>query len=161
MHNLCNGPGECWVLFYVVRNIRLGYFVVVFRGVCNTSLVKNLGVDKMLDHTTPKDMKYKSLSIGLKYDMMVHLVPYKPLEAFKAELALKGMVIDMMSTLKTIVWNWYNKFTFAKHKFVPFVMTTNVGNLQEVLDLIEAKVIVDSGEINKWLGLQHYRPCNM
>jgi hypothetical protein len=62
--------------------------------------------------------------------MMVHLVPYKPLEAFKAELAPKGMVIDMMSTLKTIVWNWYNKFTFAKHKFVPFVITTNVGNLQ-------------------------------
>jgi hypothetical protein len=71
------------------------------------------------------------------------------------------MVIDMMSTLKTIVWNWYNKFTFAKHKFVPFVMTTNVGNLQEVIDLMEAKMIVDYREINKCLGLQHHRPCNM
>jgi hypothetical protein len=40
----------------------------------------------MLDYTTPKHMRYKSLS-SWKYDMMVHLVPYKPLEAFKVELA--------------------------------------------------------------------------
>jgi hypothetical protein len=62
MHNLCNGVGECWVLFYVVRKMRLNYFVIVTCGVCNTTLVKNLGVDKMLNYTTPKDMKYKSLS---------------------------------------------------------------------------------------------------
>jgi hypothetical protein len=86
--------------------------------------------------------------------MMVHLVPYKPLEAFKAELAPKGMVIDTMSTLKTIVWN---KFTFAKHKFVPFVMTSNVGFTRGdgFNGGKEAKVIVDSTyplkkSINAW-----------
>jgi hypothetical protein len=78
--------------------------------------------------------------------MMVHLVPYKPLEAFKAELAPKGMVINMMSTLKTIVWNWYNKFTIAKHKFVPFMNNqcrkfTRGDGFNERK---EAKMIVDS-----------------
>jgi hypothetical protein len=62
MHNLCNGAGECWVLFYVIKKIKLSYFVIVTRGVCNTTLVKNLGVEKMLYYTTPKDMRYKSLS---------------------------------------------------------------------------------------------------
>jgi NADPH:quinone reductase-like Zn-dependent oxidoreductase len=69
------------------------------------------------------------------------------LEAFKAELATGGMVIDMTPTFKTIARNWYNKLTFSKHKFVPFGMIPNATNLQEVIDLVEAgklKVIMDS-----------------
>jgi hypothetical protein len=62
MHNLWNGASECWVLFYEVKKMMFDYFVIVTWGVCNTTLLKNLGVDKMLDYTTPKDMRYKSLS---------------------------------------------------------------------------------------------------
>jgi NADPH:quinone reductase-like Zn-dependent oxidoreductase len=110
------------------------------------ALVKNLGADEVLDYKTPEGLRYHSPS-GRTYDVVVHLAPYQPLEAFKAELAPKGMVIDMTPTLKTIARDWYNRLTFAKHKFVPFVMTANVADLQEVIDLMEAgklKVIVDS-----------------
>jgi hypothetical protein len=90
--------------------------------------------------------------------MMVHLVPYKPLEAFKAKLAPKGMVIDMMSTFKTIVWNWYNKFTFEKAQ-VCAICDTNQCRKFTIGDGFnggkEAKVIVDSTyplekSINAW-----------
>ncbi|CAK9263286.1 unnamed protein product [Sphagnum jensenii] len=123
-----------------------GCFVTATCGARNMALVKNLGADEVLDYKTPEGLRYQSPS-GRKYDVVVHLAPYQPLEAFKAELAPKGMVIDMTPTLKTIAQDWYNKLTFAKHKFVPFVMTANAADLQEVIDLMEAgklKVIVDS-----------------
>ncbi|CAK9278319.1 unnamed protein product [Sphagnum jensenii] len=119
-----------------------GCFVTATCGARNMALVKNLRADEVVDYKTPEGMRYKSPS-----DVVVHLAPYQPLEAFKAELAPEGMVIDMTPTFKTIARNWYNKLTFSKHKFVPFGMIPNATDLQEVIDLVEAgklKVIVDS-----------------
>jgi NADPH:quinone reductase-like Zn-dependent oxidoreductase len=110
------------------------------------ALVKNLGADEVVDYKTPEGMRYESPS-GRKYDVVVHLAPYQPLEAFKAELAPEGIVMDMTPTFKTVARNWYNKLTFSKHKFLPFGMSPNATDLQEVIELVEAgklKVIVDS-----------------
>lgn len=110
-------------------------------------LVRSLGADEVLDYKTPEGASFKSPS-GKKYDVVVQLAPYRPLEAFKAQLTKRGTVVDMTPTLRTVLRNWYNKITFSKQSFLPFVLDAkNTTDLQSVTDLVEQgklKVIVDS-----------------
>lgn len=115
-------------------------------GARNVELVKGLGADEVLDYKTPEGDNYKSPS-GKKYDVVIHLAPYRPMEAFRPQLAKKGVVIDMTPTLKTVMRNLYNKITFSRQKFVPFVMSPVLQDLQLVADLVQEgklKMIVDS-----------------
>lgn len=110
-------------------------------------LVRSLGADEVLDYKSHDGANYKSPS-GKKYDVVVHLAPYQPLEAFKLQLTKRGKVIDMTPTLKTVLRNWYNKVTLSKQSFLPFVLDAkNTTSLQMVTDLVaegKLKVVVDS-----------------
>lgn len=110
-------------------------------------LVRSLGADEVLDYKSTDGANYKSPS-GKKYDVVVQLAPYQPLEAFKAQLTKRGKVIDMTPTLRTVLRNWYNKITFSKQSFLPFVLDAkNTTFLQMVTDMVAdgtLKVIVDS-----------------
>uniref|UniRef100_A0A7I4D4N5 Enoyl reductase (ER) domain-containing protein n=1 Tax=Physcomitrium patens TaxID=3218 RepID=A0A7I4D4N5_PHYPA len=124
-----------------------GCFVTATCGARNMELVRSLGADEVLDYKTPEGASFKSPS-GKKYDVVVQLAPYRPLEAFKAQLTKRGTVVDMTPTLRTVLRNWYNKITFSKQSFLPFVLDAkNTTDLQSVTDLVEQgklKVIVDS-----------------
>jgi len=124
-----------------------GCFVTATCGARNMELVRSLGADEVLDYKSHDGAIYRSPS-GKKYDVVVHLAPYQPLEAFKPQLTKRGKVIDMTPTLKTVLRNWYNKLTFSKQSFLPFVLDAkDTTTLQLVTDLVsegKLKVVVDS-----------------
>lgn len=124
-----------------------GCFVTATCGARNMELVRRLGADEALDYKSTDGANYKSPS-GKKYDVVVHLAPYQPLEAFKPQLTKRGTVIDMTPTLKTVLRNWYNKITLSKQSFIPFVLDAkNTTFMQMVADLVAQgtlKVFVDS-----------------
>lgn len=134
-------------LFWTQIAKMAGCFVTATCGARNVELVRSLGADEVVDYKSPDGAKYKSPS-GKRYDVVVHLAPYQPLEAFKAQLTKEGKVIDMTPTLKTVLRNWYNKVTLSKQSFLPFVLDAkNTTFLQMATDLVEdgkLKVIVDS-----------------
>ena len=124
-----------------------GCFETATCGARNVELVRRLGADEVVDYKTPEGALYLSPS-GKKYDVVVHLAPFQPLKAFKAQLAERGRVIDMTPTLKTLLCKWYNKLTLSKHSFLPFVLdASQTSFLQMATDLtadFKLEVVVDS-----------------
>lgn len=134
-------------LFWTQIAKKAGCFVTATCGARNMELLKSLGADEVLDYKSREGALYKSPS-GKKYDVVVQLAPYQPLEAFKAQLSKRGKVIDMTPTLRTLLRNWYNKIMLSKQSFLPFVLDAkNTSFLQQVTDMVAdgtLKVIVDS-----------------
>jgi len=132
---------------YAVQLAKLGgAHVTATCGARNVNLIKSLGADEVLDYKTPEGANLQSPS-GRKYDVVIHCADYQPFSTFKPQLANNAKVIDLTPTGKTFLATGIQLLTFARQKFVPFLMSGNTNDLALLGNLVsegKLRTVVDS-----------------
>lgn len=97
-------------------------------GARNMDLIKSLGADEVLDYKSGEGARLQSPS-GRKYDAVIHCADYQPFATFQPQLARSAKVVDLTPSARSLLATGLHMATFARQKFVPFLMKANAEDL--------------------------------